>query len=230
MVGPSNIRRRLFMHQAHRTVGVSGGGVAIGPYCRMERPSIANSTAATTHVVLAACPRDADTRAALASFRRTIGRRPDIECSYVDLDALRAGWTDLSDADCLIVLDCGLYVAQHRSDLDAAAIAPLPHLGRGASGDLGPMTVEVATAARRHPALEGVEPFTSHPIAPRPDHIPPDATVLLTHNTPTEVFPIAWVTRGGHGPVFSTSLGSAEDFHQPAFVRLVLNVLTWIGR
>ena len=64
----SVIRRKLFMHPAHRTVGVSGDGIATGPYCRNERLLIDAPAVAPMRVVLAARKGDADARAACLAW------------------------------------------------------------------------------------------------------------------------------------------------------------------
>ena len=44
---------------------------------------------------------------------------------------------------------------------------------------------------------------------------------------PEIVEPIAWVNTNGNRRAFYTSLGSPEDFKDPAFRRLLLNAVLW---
>ncbi len=275
MADSSIVRRKLFMHPAHRTVGVVGAGIATGPYCRIANFSTNVAPVAPTHVALAARKLDADACAALALFQQAIHQRRDIQCRQVDLDAVDVGLESLTDADCVVAFGQWIQVARHWLDIDAAGLGGtdipvcpvgqsfsgrqkcLPHLGED-----GPMEVELAAGARGHPVLEGVEPFVSCRDEKRGQSpfvrsraptegwswavpagtdrrlvgdcplfsSPEDATVLLTGRTAREVRPVAWARRRCHGMVFCTTLGSAEDFRQPGFVRLMLNALAWIGR
>ena len=90
----------------------------------------------------------------------------------------------------------------------------------------------VAPGAINHPLLTGVSStnlhFTSHLYKSR--NLAPTTTVLLTgklEDQPSDTEPIAWInTPDGHR-IFYTSLGSPEDFSQPAFRRLLLNGILW---
>jgi type 1 glutamine amidotransferase len=53
---------------------------------------------------------------------------------------------------------------------------------------------------------------------------------LLVGKSDGNEWPVAWVWGGRRGRVFFTSLGSADDFRKPDFVRLVVNAIEWIGR
>ena len=89
MAHSSAVRRKLFMHPAHRTVGVSGGCVALGPYCRTESFSAEALAITPMRVALVACRLDADARAALALLEQAIARRGDMQCRRVDFECDR---------------------------------------------------------------------------------------------------------------------------------------------
>jgi hypothetical protein len=233
------VRRKLFMHSAHRTVGVSGGGAALGPYCRTEGFSTDVLAIAPLRVALVACTLDADACAALALFERAIARHGDIQCGRVEFESADARSEDLANVDCAVLFRRGLHIARRWTDF--GTVEPVenqcrretPHYcngcGFGDEGELLEAKIEIAPAARRHPILDGVEPFVSYE-ALHGVCICPDATLLLTSRAGGEVHPAAWIEPGRRDRVFHTTLGCAEDFGRPDFIRLMLNALTWIGR
>ena len=100
----------------------------------------------------------------------------DLQCGRVEMAAFDAGLGKLAGADCVIVFGGELQVLPAWMDSAAAA--------RAASGSRKgrdrPVRIEIEPAARRHPVLEGVEPFVSRLDAPERDGLPGDATVLLS--------------------------------------------------
>ena len=122
MADSSIVRRKLFMHPAHRTVGVVGAGIATGPYCRIANFSTDVAAVAPTHVALAACKLDADACAALALFQQATQQWCDIQCRQVDLDAVDVGLESLTDADCVVAFGQWIQVARHWLDIDAAGL------------------------------------------------------------------------------------------------------------
>jgi hypothetical protein len=225
MAHPAAVRRKLFMHPAHRTVGVSNAGIAQPPYGRIENYPTRSLDVNPARVVLAPNRRSDDAHAAIQLFERAIRRRQDLRCHRVDLEALGAKSSTWTAADCFVVFGQGLFIAQRRVLLDAF---PAADDSQQAIGD--PMKVEIAATAAWHPVLDGVEPFVSRQTVPHSIGIPAEATVLLTaRNAAGDAQPVAWIEHR-HGTVFRTTLGSAEDFGQPDFVRLALNAVTWLVR
>jgi hypothetical protein len=217
------VRRRLFMHPAHQTVGISGDGMSRRPYCRVADFSTGGWAVRPTIVALAAYGQDADADAAIRSFEQAIRGRSDLRCRRVGLDTRPRQLPSLADSDCVVVFGRGLHVARCWTDLDDALMADGPRDGRG-----GPMEVEVAMALAWHPILEGVEPFVSRRGGYSGVRLPTDATVLLYGKTGGTVLPLAWLDHLG-SRVFHSILGSPEDFRQPGFIRLVLNAIAWLG-
>jgi hypothetical protein len=232
----SHARRKLFMHPAHRTVGVSGDGVATGPYCRSQGFSTSSPLISATRIALAARQFDADACAAMELFQRAIEQRCDMDCRHVDLDVVNKGSDSLADADCIVIFGRGLRMARHWSDLDVLLMdCPDFRVSENGTVPFRPrdddlVEIELAAGARWHPVLAGVKPFTSCHNLAQAACIPAETTVLLVGRTAEAVWPVAWAWQGSHGNVFHATLGSAADFHHPAFVRLVLNALAWIGR
>ena len=216
-------RRRLVMHPAHRTVGVGSRGIVRGPYARADGFSPDRPVAAPLRIALVAHQPDADARAAMALCEQAIAGRSDLQCGRVEMAAFDAGLGKLAGADCVIVFGGELQVLPAWMDLAAAA--------RAASGSRKgrdrPVRIEIEPAARRHPVLEGVEPFVSRLDAPERDGLPGDATVLLSERNAAAP-PVAWL-QSRDGRAFHTRLGSAADFRHPAFLRLLFNAVAWVG-
>ena len=92
--------------------------------------------------------------------------------------------------------------------------------------------VSINPAAKDHPVLSGVEPFTTDGKLYTNAHPASDITVLLTAKSADNSQPVAWVrTRPEHHDqrVFYTSLGVPEDFQNENFRRLVANAILWTG-
>ena len=97
----------------------------------------------------------------------------------------------------------------------------------------GPATMARAVnSALAHPILTGVPTnelrFTSHLYRSR--NLAPTTTPLLDgqlEDKPDVVEPVAWANTAGNARHFYTSLGSPEDFQEPAFRRLLLNAVLW---
>ena len=90
--------------------------------------------------------------------------------------------------------------------------------------------VQISSKAKDHPALAGVEPFTTTGKLYSNPHVADDVTVLLTATSGDNTQPVAWArTRADHHNqrVFYTSLGTPEDFQNENFRKLVGNAIVW---
>ncbi len=102
------------------------------------------------------------------------------------------------------------------------------HYGKGPGKDT---LASIIPEAAGHPILTGVpatQKFTSHLYRNR--KLFRTVTPLLrgqTEDGTSEIEPIAWVNTRDNRRVFYTSLGSPEDFAEPAFQRLLLNGILW---
>jgi type 1 glutamine amidotransferase/nicotinamidase-related amidase len=101
------------------------------------------------------------------------------------------------------------------------------HYGKGAA-----TVARIEGQNSTHPLLIGLAPdqlrFTSHLYKCR--ELAPTTKLLLTatlEDNDAVREPIAWTNEAGQRRAFYTSLGSAEDFEQPAFRRLLLNAALW---
>jgi hypothetical protein len=225
MAGSSSVRRRLYIHPAHTTVGVSGRGVALGPYYRLGERPIGDSRPGPLRVLLVDREADPNRPTAVALLEQHLRQRCDVQCDRVDFDAFDAKRDHLADADCLIVLGRGLRMAANWRDLDVNVCA---QSGTAAAAD-EQMKIEPAMAAYGHPVLDEVRPFVARGGVVPIGGLPSGATCLLVGTMSGKDHPLAWAWRGRRGSSFFTSLGSANDLRQPDFVRLLFNAMDWIG-
>ena len=226
------VRRILYMHPAHRTVGVSG--VASSFRCPVERPSADESLAAPMRVSLVSRINNAQSFAAMAAFEQVLAGNGSMECHRVDLaSAEREG---LANADCEGVargvdqaVGDGHGLGGLGGEVGRARGADAVEEGGSDEDDGFETEVEIAAAARWHPVVDGVGTFIAHNRFSCFAHLPVNVTPLLVRKWAGRVFPLAWA-REGNRRVFCTLLGHPEDFRRREFVRLLLNALEWVGR
>jgi putative heme-binding domain-containing protein len=102
------------------------------------------------------------------------------------------------------------------------------HYGKGPGKDT---VASIIPEAAGHPILTGIPAtarFTSHLYRNR--KLFRTVTPLIrgqTEDGTSEVEPLAWINTRDNRRVFYTSLGSPEDFADPAFQRLLLNGILW---
>jgi hypothetical protein len=223
-------RRKLYMHSAHRTIGVSGGGVALRPYCQGGDFSTPEDRllAEPLLAVLSADRREMDSRASLTSFEQVFLGHNEIQCRRLEPDAIALEPGEADEADCVVMFRRGISIAHRWSDLDVACPSSEDCGEQDFSGLC--LRIEVAAEARCHPLLKGIEPFQSHLSIHPGELVPDDARVLLVGRTAHAVHPMAWLEPNGHEDVFRTILGSPGDFECPDFVRLILASLRWVGQ
>jgi hypothetical protein len=233
----SKVRRILRVHPAHRTIGVSGLALPYGSSRRSEPPSAFEPEIEPVRVMLVSDLADRRDHAALAAFEQILLGRHDVECFRAPLAI--AGTCELGGADCAVVFGRCLQIVGHWSALDANAARQAGTGSMSSSAQTGwpafqacdtdraAMRVEVADAARWHPLLDGVGPFSVPGGAPAAADLRRDAAILLVARLVDEIVPVAWSRYGDHRAV-CTLLGRAEDFEQPRFVRLLMNAIEWV--
>jgi len=228
MAGFSTIRRNLVMHSAHRTIGISGGLVTLRSHAPVEHGWNDDRTVGPLRLALVARASDADAQAALAALKRTVENRWNVECIRVDFDAMQDGGQNCRrDVDCFVVFARGLHVVGPGSDFVSEIFVEADFRGPIE----GPLEIEIAASARRHPILDGIEPFISPRGFALMGDLPTDATCLLTCRVTGNVYPAAW-TRRHCGREFHTLLDFAEGFcarEQSNFVRLAWNAIDWVA-
>jgi hypothetical protein len=182
-----------------------------------------HSPAAPMQVLLVACQPDGDLRAAMALFEQAIAERSAMHRWRAEIAGLDAGLGP-ADADSIVVFGREILVLSARGE--PAAVA---RVAAGLPAERGRrVRIERAPAAAWHPVLEGVEPFLSRLDAAEGFPVPHDATILLNGRSVAAVEPVAWL-RHRPGRAFCTRLGSVADFQQPAFLRLLLSAVAWVG-
>jgi hypothetical protein len=240
------MHRRLYIHPAHRTVGVSGSRLEMKPYCWHETWPSYSTPAKSMQVAIVFHRQDDDARERMAFFEQAILGQCDAQIDRVAFEALEARPlpSTLAKADAVVWLGRGLQIARHWSDFDAESLAKkeLPQLSCS--------DIEIRASFPGHPVLDGVRSFTAQRSFRRSagdcPHfrvnengtvpfgaaagIPEGATCLMTAQSAGESLPAAWTRYGRRGRVFGTLLGSAEDFRQPDFVRLIMNAIEWVRR
>jgi hypothetical protein len=239
MSDSSKVRRILRVHSAHRTVGVSGLALPYGSCRRSERPSAFEPEIEPVRVMLVSDLADRCDHAALAAFERILLGRCNVECLRAPLAVAEV--RGLAGADCAVVFGRCLQIVGHWSafDTDAAAeTGTVPTLAPAKMGlsplpprdaNCGTTRVELADAARWHPLLDGVGPFTVSGGASAAANLRREAAILLVTRLADGIVPVAWSRHGDHRAV-CTLLGRAEDFEQPRFVRLLMNAIEWVSR
>jgi nicotinamidase-related amidase/type 1 glutamine amidotransferase len=111
-------------------------------------------------------------------------------------------------------------------DRDIFGAAYQGHYGKGAD-----TLVRAAPASAGHPILAGwptnAVRFTSHLYKCR--DLAPTVTTLLTGRVAGQPVtePVVWINTNASRRAFYTSLGSPEDFKEPAFRRLLRNAVLW---
>ena len=91
----------------------------------------------------------------------------------------------------------------------------------------------IPPAAKGHPVLAGVEPFTTMGKLYINPHLAADDTVLLDAKSDDDAEPVAWArTRAGHKDqrVFYTSLGVPADFENEHFRQMIANAIFWTAK
>jgi hypothetical protein len=245
MAPTTSAHRKLFIHPAHRTVGVSGGYPVLKPYCWQESGasySIYGMSDEPKNVAIVLCRQDAETRKRLELLEKIFCERQAARCERVEFKVLKAGASryELDESDAIVCIGQGIQIAQHRLDIDVESLVKGSD-GRGLSIFTGKQyeassstaEVEILAAFCGHPVLDGVGSFITRldrfPSADILAEIPDDATRLLTGRSAGEHFPVAWTRYGCRGRIFDTLLGTAEDFGRSDFVRLTLNALNWVA-
>jgi len=80
-----------------------------------------------------------------------------------------------------------------------------------------------------HPILDGVNPLRWHSAGSLyyTSPIAADATLLMTGSLGDQVEPLTWTRSYRGGRVVYTGLGHPEDFDDPQFVKLLINIIHW---
>jgi hypothetical protein len=247
------VRRILYMHAAHRTVGVSRVAAPLGACRTLDCPWADAPADAPIRVLLVPCACDRRSVAAMEAFERILAGNDALHCARVPFAT--AEIEGLADADCSVVFGRGLQIVRRWSAVDANIVGE-----GGFEPEEGFDTeVEIATGASRHPVVAGVGTFIARHRFSHSAHLHPSSACLLVGNLAgraspgdcpdfrvnengtipfdagkippdtkigTGPFPIAW-TQERNGRSFYTLLGAPQDFRCREFVRLLRNAIEW---
>lgn len=244
-------RRKFFMHSAHRSIGVSAGLAALQA-CdltafasddRIERP--------WRVLLVSGCPLY-KSHESLAVLEKHLKHSGDAQCAraFSENKEELPGLEELEHCDCMVLFT-------RRMKIDGEPLQRIQRYCRRGGAIVGVRTashglqnwlemdkhvfggdyqghysnqttqVEIVAAAKDHPILAGVEPFTSRGTLYKNPNVAKDATVLLAGTFPGHTHPVAWARPHNGGRVFYTSLGHPEDFRDPNFLRLLGNAVHW---
>jgi type 1 glutamine amidotransferase len=80
-----------------------------------------------------------------------------------------------------------------------------------------------------HPILRGVKPAKWHSTGSLyyTSPVAPDATVLMTGSITDRTEPLTWVREYKGGRVVYSGLGHPDDFEEPPFQQLLVNMIFW---
>lgn len=215
------VRRILYMHPAHRTVGVSGVAPSFRNYQPVESAFHDEPAAAQHRIVLAGEVTNRQIAAAMDAFERALAGNDSLHCERVDF---AAGEECLATADCAVVFGRGLQIVRYWSAIDGDL------LGDGDFDEDESIAAEmqVASAAVGHPVVRGVGTFVAEC---QPFHLSPHrtyATRLLVRRWGGQELPVAWATNSDEHAFYSV-LGEPQDFRRREFVRLLKNAIEWVG-
>ena len=122
----------------------------------------------------------------------------------------------------------GIRTASHAFQADDNAIFDLDVLGGHYNGHYRDEPVKVTNEPQQsqHPVIKGVAPFGSQKLY-KVGPLNQNTLVLQTGDNGKGVEPVTLVNTYKGGRMFYTSLGTQEDFKNPAFQTLLKNAIFW---
>lgn len=243
-------RRHFVVHSAHKAVGVSlapidmqaGHATAGGEPCQVEPQALCvclitgpgDDQSALLAEILAEHLESVDSkpfglvRCRMLDNWATLGDLAECRCAVLFLDRqLPAEWLAAvaHHARCGGGL-IGLRAAQGgwlRPGARGSHLFGAECLGRQASSRKP--VVQVAEAAKLHPAVAGFRPFTAGGDLVETRIL--DAEAVLVGSVPGDSEAVAWTRCCQAGRGFCTTLGHPPDFRQSSFLRLITNAVFW---
>jgi hypothetical protein len=219
-----SIHRRLFMHSAHGTVGVSGNRGELHPFSVLTKnPSdswvVENPV---VQIALVANAENADACRARNLLEQAICLKWEAEGQPVAFHSVYSEADVPEGMDAVVVFGQGFHIA---SGSTSAKITPFASPCLESLEE--PMTVSAEESPLKNNHLEGFQPFETAGRAVTTQAPSPHRTVLLVGKTAQATYPVAWLYQHRHAYVFSSLVGRSEDFRKSGWIRLVSNVLKW---
>ena len=249
-------RRRFIVHSAHKTIGVSAGLAALEAGDFAASLAAADEDQRLLRVCLVSGSLEYDSDTSLAAFQQHLEKQHRVTCSraFRKTDDNLPGLENLDHCDCAIFFTRRLTVSGEplerikrycRRGRAIVGVRTASHgfqnwlamdrevFGgdyQGHYGNASKPEVKIVDAAKEHPILKGVTPFTSGGSLYKNPKIAADTTALLSGAIPGHTEPVAWTRLSQKGRVFYTSLGHRDDFREPSFLRILVNAIFWSAR
>jgi len=246
-------RRRFIAHSAHRTIGVSAGLAALRSAEVLAEFGEAGPPERPVRLCLVSGSLEYKSDESLAWLQEYLRKGYDVECSraFRKTDDDLPGLENLDHCDTMILFTRRLTIGGQQLDRikryferggPVVAVRTASHafqnwlaldkevLGGDYQGHYGNAIlpeVHLVEAAKDHPVLKGVEPFKAGGSLYKNPKIAGDTTVLMTGTIPGHTEPVTWTRLHNGGRVLYTSLGHPDDFHQPSYLRLLVNAIFW---
>ncbi len=246
-------RRRFLLHPAHSTIGASASLTCPELDCPAVSLSLSGQSVRPLEVCVASEAAWWGPDGPVPALETHLEERFNCNCSRALLSARGdlLGIENIQQADCLMLCVGRLppgrrafnhIVHYHRGGgpvLGITGAGPASEGWRalqreifaadclGRWGDRGKLHVQIAKAAKDHPVLQGVRPFGCCGRLRRHARLAADVNVLLEVAVGGHAEPVAWTRLPSGGRVFYTSLGSADHFRRPGFLRLLANAVFW---
>jgi len=241
MADSSTSRRKLFLHSAHPTIGVSSGG-AVFQICQAVGRDEAPRSGDVVRLGLVAAAEDSGLLDTLEEF--ITENCTSVICCHARLTTSSEipEIEDLDRFDCLVWLGASLKTSGQevpplwdwcRRGGGLIAIGPPVKILGSAPGMAGFGEAErreliaVVPCALGHPLLTKVRAFGSSAVLPDPAWMDADALPVLLGVGATWNRPVAWARAVGRGRAVATTLGQPADIHQLDFLRFLANAVTW---
>ncbi len=247
------VDRRLFVHGAHRTVGVPSAALDVWD---VRPPASQEAATSPLEVVLLAGQLDSATAALVGALRQPLAEKLGARVTVAAENATQPPGEQPTLGDSAVVVLLGDTAAIDAETLEAVArrtraggglvsLATVPDrrqvgrrfqwsvLGAQIVGSANSQTadVEIESGARLHPAGRGLDaPGWTTQLAAAVLPLSADAMVLLSVRAGEDRKPVAWARQHGQGRVFGTLLGGQGDCAQPGFVQLAASAVSWAGR
>jgi len=242
--------RKFFMHPPHKSIGVSTGSVALRA-CLPAKPRPASPRTPPLRLGMIGFPVSAKSDWIYEVLWARLKQYGPATCDRLLPIADDDRWDDSywQSLDCLILGDwpemdningeairrfcrrgggiVSLGVTGPASDERTGFDHDV--LGRGLDSSTGEREIPTAiiAACDDHPVVTDTTPFVANLCRTPQAKIAEDAVTLLHGLSAQGLAPVAWVRRYCGGRVFSTSLGTPQDFGEPEFLRLLGAAIRW---
>jgi hypothetical protein len=222
----SALHRRLYMHSAHSTVGVSS---LLSNFCKPQTQESVPELEITEPLTVTLVSGELSGRMAalLLGFQRILQNRFQIDCRCTFVDVAEGG-SELGDIEptaCTVLLYHGITILHDRNDWDPDWLCN----GIFASHNGVQPELTVMPHVLRHEVLQNVGLITVQQNIPVLHDLPVHGAGVLWAKEGETKWPVAWIDESNGRRMFHTSLGGDADFRQPNFCRMLTNAVAWVS-